>query len=196
MLQEACKGPIEFRLSRRLTSAAGKTTGWRKRPKPAEGAKIWVKFEIAVSTTLLFSTFGESRSSVVAGIECHDRLDALQRVFEHELIHLAETLAWGVSSCAQHNFQTLANRIFGHTAHKHQLVTPREAAAERHNIHLGSRVSFEFEGTRHSGIVNRITRRASVLVSDASGRTYSDGQRYRTYYVPLSMLQNELESRA
>ena len=191
MLQEDCEGRIAFRLSRRMTSAAGKTTRWRKRQTTADGSKPRVEYEIAISTTLLFATFGDGRSGMVVGLECHDRLEALQRVFEHELIHLAEMLAWGASSCFQDNFRMLARQIFGHPATKHQLMTPREVAAQKHNIRVGQRVCFEFEGKRYTGMVNRITRRASVLVPDAAGRLHSDGQRYRTYYVPLSQLHHE-----
>jgi hypothetical protein len=35
------------------------------------------------------------------------------------------------------------------------------------------------------GLVNRITKRATVLVEDAEGQKYSDGLRYKTYYVPI-----------
>jgi len=41
---------------------------------------------------------------------------------------------------------------------------------------------------RHVGRVNRITRRATVLVENPHGALYSAGKRYRTYYVPLPML--------
>ena len=38
------------------------------------------------------------------------------------------------------------------------------------------------------GLVARITRRATVLVPDASGKLYTDGRRYARYYVPLDEL--------
>ena len=40
-----------------------------------------------------------------------------------------------------------------------------------------------------TGIVNKITKRATVLVADSNGMLYSDGQRYERYYVPLSGLE-------
>ena len=58
-----------------------------------------------------------------------------------------------------------------------------------HGIHLGDLVSFEHEGLRRVGRVNRITRRATVLVADAAGRQFSDGKTYLTFYVPLTMLR-------
>jgi hypothetical protein len=37
--------------------------------------------------------------------------------------------------------------------------------------------------------VNRVTKRATVLVPDPAGLEFSDGTRYRPYYVPLSLLE-------
>jgi hypothetical protein len=197
MLRADCDERIAFRLSPRMTSAAGKTTRWRKRKQEPDCLREWLEFEIAISTTLLFGNFGEDRrASIVAGIECQDRLEALQRIFEHELIHLAEMLGWGSSSCSQPNFHAMSKRIFGHNAFQHQLATPRQTAAQRHNVHVGGRVEFVFEGRRYSGIVRRITKRASVLVEDPAGALYSDGRRYRTFYVPPSMLEATGESAA
>ena len=62
----------------------------------------------------------------VGGLECRDRLEALQRIFEHELLHLAEFLAWGRSSCRADNFHRLSRRIFAHEGAFHDLITPRE----------------------------------------------------------------------
>jgi hypothetical protein len=49
-------------------------------------------------------------------------------------------------------------------------------------------VTFNFERPRLTGRVNRITKRASVLVAEPDVVSYSDGLRYRTYYVPLACL--------
>jgi hypothetical protein len=49
-------------------------------------------------------------------------------------------------------------------------------------------VTFNFEGRKLTGRVNRIAKRATVLVADPDGVSYSDGLRYRTYYVPLACL--------
>jgi len=56
-------------------------------------------------------------------------------------------------------------------------------------IRVGSRVRFEFEGQQLEGRVNRITQRATVLVEHTEGARYSDGRRYRKYYVPLGSLE-------
>ena len=48
---------------------------------------------------------------------------------------------------------------------------------------------FTFEGRRLAGRVNRITKRATVLVEDPEGLNYSDGRRYKVFYVPISSLK-------
>lgn len=190
MLLEDGAHPMDFRLSRRLTSAAGQTMRL-VRPIQRQGRRLKkVEYEITVSTTLLFHTFQHvDRKVQVGGLECRDRLEALQRIFEHELLHLAEFLGWGRSNCKAANFHALSRRIFAHDGVYHELVTPREEAGVAYGIVPGDRVTFEHEGVRHAGHVNRITRRATVLVESPTGRLYSDGKRYLTFYVPLPMLR-------
>jgi len=180
--------PLEFRISRRMTSAGGKTTRvTRRRPKKNQPKQ---SFEIAVSSTLLFQTFHDvDRSISVTGIECKDRFEALQRVFEHELVHLLEMLLWKDSSCSRPRFQQIASRWFAHAEHTHQLITPRERALAKFGIQAGDHVCFVFEGQRYQGFVNRITKRATVLVQDPTGTRYSDGHSYRKFYVPVELLQ-------
>ena len=179
--------PLRFRLSRRLTSAAGTTT---KRSKRKLFGTAVVDFEITISTTLLFQTFGDvDRVVTASGVECRDRLDALQRVFEHELIHLAEMLVWSDSNCAASRFQGIARGLFGHREHTHQLITQRERALTRFGLKVGDRVTFRFDGKHYEGILNRVTRRATVLVEDAQGRRYSNGKRYAKFYVSLDLLR-------
>jgi hypothetical protein len=137
---------------------------------------------------MLFEGFRETdRRITVCGVDCGNRLEALQRIFEHELVHLIELLCWESSNCAAPRFQDIAGRLFLHRAHTHSLITRRERAADT-GIRPGSRVIFEFEGLRLKGRVNRITKRATVLVEDATGQKYSDGLRYKTYYVPITRL--------
>ncbi|WP_435015791.1 SprT-like family protein [Tundrisphaera sp. TA3] len=188
-LAEDRAGTLGFRVSSRMTRAGGKTIRTRARPTrkaPAPPAE----YEIAVSSTLLFQTFGDvARPVEVVGLACRDRLDALQRIFEHELIHLAEFLALGTSSCSAEPFQAVARSMFGHLKAVHDLVTPRELAATTHDLGVGHLVSFDHDGLRRIGRINRITRRATVLVESPNGRLFTDGRRYETYYVPLEMLR-------
>ena len=182
------ESPLTFRLSKRMTQAAGKATRWQQRGRLMKSAPA--KYEIAVSTTLLFQTFHDvQRPIVMSGIECRDRLEALQRVLEHETTHLIEFLIWQNSSCSANRFQSIANRFFSHTEHTHQLITPRERAQEKFGIRTGSRVAFRLDGQHYVGFVNRITKRATVLVEDRRGAPYNDGKRYAKYYVPVGQLK-------
>jgi hypothetical protein len=173
---------LTFRLSRRMTKAGGTTARYRT----ASGE---VLYEITVASSMLFDGFGEQdREISVCGLPCSNRLEALQRIFEHEMVHLIEQLCWQNSNCAAPRFQDIAHRHFLHRAHTHQLITRRERAAQS-GIRVGSRVTFLFEGQRLGGRVNRLTKRATVLVEDAQGECFSDGGRYRRYYVPIVHLR-------
>jgi hypothetical protein len=178
--------PLTFRLARRATSRGGSLHRFR-RTTPAPGmASEW--FEMTVSTSLLFDSFGaDGRPVRIGGRECVDRLDALQRIVEHEIIHLVEYLRWGQSSCAGARFRWLVRAVFGHTQADHTLVTPRERAAAG-GVVRGRRVAFLFDGNRYEGIVTRVTRRATVLVPHPSGEPMSDGGRYLRFYVPVAQL--------
>ena len=174
-------GKVRFRLSRRMTRAAGKATRFARPSGTAD-------YELSVSTTLLFDGFGaDDRSAIVAGLPCASRLEALQRIFEHEIVHLIEFVAWQKSSCRGARFRQIASRLFRHKEYTHQLITRRERAAAM-GVVVGSQVAFTLDGQRLVGRVNRITKRATVLVSDPGGQEYSDGSRYTKYYVPLNAL--------
>ena len=182
------KCPLSFRLSRRMTSAGGKTV---REETFLDNGKSRVKYEIVISTTLLYQTFYDvDRTVIVTGVKCDNRFEALQRIFEHELVHLMEMLIWEDSSCSRQRFQSIAKRFFGHLEHTHQLITPRERAVAKFNIRPGDAVAFDYEGRILHGFVNRITKRATVLVESDSGRPYSDGKRYEKYYVPVSTLRH------
>jgi hypothetical protein len=192
MLLEDEAHPIAFRLSRRLVSAAGQTIREVRRTQHKGRLSAKIDYEITISATLLYNTFQEvNRRVTVGGLECRDRLEALQRIFEHELLHLAEFLAWGRSSCRAENFHRLSRRIFAHEGAFHDLITPREQARAAYDIRVGDHVSFEIDGIQHAGRVNRITRRATVLVEDPSGNLFDDGKHYLTFYVPVPLLRKE-----
>ena len=179
---------IQFRWSKRMTSTGGKTVRTTQIDRKTGTSKV--QYEIVLSAPLLFQTFGDLKRPIrVTGVLCSNRLQAMQRILEHELIHLVEMLVWQDSCCAAPRFQSIARRFFGHTEHKHDLITQQERASRKFNIHVGSQVFFQHEGARFVGTVNRITRRATVLVPDSAGQLYQDGQRYRKFYVPLSHLR-------
>jgi hypothetical protein len=176
-----CMERLSFRLSQRMTRAGGKTTYY----------KTDRTYSIALSTELIFKTFGPvEREVVVTGRVCKDRLEATMRIVEHEMIHLLEFLLFDDSSCKQPQFRQLAGNVFGHTGFTHDLVSGVEQAQKVYNIKPGDAVSFAFEGQRHEGIVHRITKRATVLVPDDKGGLRDrQGKRYRKYYVPVQWLK-------
>ncbi|GIW99769.1 MAG: hypothetical protein KatS3mg111_3102 [Pirellulaceae bacterium] len=179
---------MRFRWSKRMTSNGGKTV--RTMGRDPHTRRPFVRYEIVLSATLLFQTFADLRRPVrVSGVLCCNRLQAMQRILEHELVHLAEMLVWGDSCCAAARFHSIAGRLFGHTEHKHELITQLERAQQKFNVTVGSHVEFSMAGKRLAGTVNRITRRATVLVPDPQGQLYDDGRRYTKYYVPLSHLR-------
>ena len=178
---------LHFRWSKRMTSNGGKTVRTVHVDRQTGASRS--SFEIVLSATLLFQTFNDVKRPIrVTGILCHNRLQAMQRIMEHELVHLVELLLWDHSCCLSPRFQRIANRLFGHTEHKHDLITQRERADRQFNIRVGTRVKFCFESQHYVGVVNRITRRATVLVADPSGQLYNDGKKYRKFYVPLAQL--------
>lgn len=182
--------PLDFQLSARLTRSAGVTKRFAPRLRPGEPPAPPTRFEIALSTTLLFQTFRDVQRTIrVNGLVCNDRLEAAQRVFEHELLHLLEMLVWVQSDCDAERFKALAFNCFAHTQTRHDLVTQHERARARFDVRVGDRVAFTFEGVRHAGVVARITRRATVLVESDRGTAYQDGKRYLKFYIPLPMLQ-------
>jgi hypothetical protein len=182
--------PLSFQLSARLTRSAGLTKRYSARQRRGQPPPPASRYEIALSTTLLFQTFRDVERTVrVNGVVCKDRLEAAQRVFEHELLHLLEMLIWVKSSCDADRFKALAWNYFNHTQTRHDLVTQRERARAKFDVQVGNRVAFTFEGVPYIGVVNRITRRATVLVESEHGQSYSDGKKYLKFYIPLPMLQ-------
>ena len=178
--------PVHFRLSKRMTKAGGRTA--QVTPAHHPGRRF---YELSVSTTLLLHSFAgdDHRPITATGITCRDRMEALQRILEHELVHLIEMLLWKTSSCSAKRFQSIALRFFAHTKHTHELMTPGERAFAKFGITPGDHVRFRMAGRVHIGIVNRITKRATVLVQNVRGRLYTDGHRYSTFYVPVERLE-------
>lgn len=176
--------PLSFRLSTRMTTCGGMTTMQRENRRGA-----LPEFEIAIATSPLFDTFKVDAAAKVGGVTCHNRLQALQRIMEHEMLHLAELLLFADSNCNGSQFKRYARQHFGHTESNHRLLTPSDFARKKLGIATGDIVRFEVGGKSLTGIVNRITKRATVLVADSKGTKYTDGKRYSKFYVPLNMLR-------
>lgn len=187
---ERAGGRLGFRLAPRMTRAGGKTFRTRRRVGRGLNAAHETSYEIAISTRLLFLSFDDaSRPVTVCGLPCTDRLCAMQRIMEHEMLHLLEMLVWDASSCAAARFKSMARNIFGHGASTHDLVTPSERAVAKFHLRIGDAVSFEFDGRPLRGTVNRVDRRATVLVESEKGVRYTNGKRYEKFYIPLGMLR-------
>lgn len=177
---------LKFGLSSRMTRIAGKMVTHYPNGNH-EGPR---QFELVLSSSLLFQTFEDVDHTVeVTGRRCQDRLEAMQRVAEHEFVHLIEMLIWNDGNCHQSRFQSIARRYFGHTDYRHALITQRERAAMKFDIRVGDEVRFAHDGHVMKGRVNRITRRATILVPNSKGEQFSDGERYVRYYVPLEKLK-------
>jgi len=176
---------ISFKVSSRMTRIAGKLV-----THYVEGSHQGRRhFELVLSSTLLFQTFEDvNRPVEVTGCRCTNRLEAMQRIVEHELVHLVEMLIWNAGDCSEPRFQSIARRYFIHTDFQHDLITQRERAAIKFNIRVGDQVRFPHEGRYLEGRVNRITRRATVLVPHPQGERFRDGSRYLRFYVPLEKL--------
>jgi hypothetical protein len=56
-------------------------------------------------------------------------------------------------------------------------------------IRPGVKVRFRFDDIERTGVVNRVSKRATVLVEDRQGRRYSDGKHYTKFYVPVQLLE-------
>jgi len=182
LFKRTMAGKVSFSFSPRMTSA---------------GAKVMVfkngLYRLTVSSHLLYQGFKENAPPVtVNGVVCTDRLAVLQRLVEHEMIHLYEFSLFGNSSCKQKRFKEIALAKFGHPETTHRLVTVRQRALTELNMRIGDKVTFEFDGKQVSGFINRITKRATVLVLHPKG-TLRDrqGNRYRRYYVPLRDLTKQ-----
>ena len=130
MVHEDEAHPMAFRLSRRLVSAAGQTIRQVRRVHARRQAGRTRSTTRSRSRRPCFTTRSRTWSarSRSGGLVCRDRLEALQRIFEHELLHLAEFLGWGRSNCRADNFHALSRRIFAHEGAFHDLITPREQA--------------------------------------------------------------------
>jgi len=179
---------INFKFSRRLKSSAGITKCQKNISIPEKQT-----FEIDISADFLFDYHKVDRDIYVNGIKTEDSLDALMLVFEHELCHVLENLQYGKTSCRGKRFKNMAYMLFGHTDVTHALPTNYEINQLNYKLKIGDRAAFEFEGKAMQGIINRINKRATVMVENQNGK-YIDrlGKRYQKFYVPLDMLHKIL----
>ncbi len=158
----------------------------------AGGSSTTPEYEIAISTLLLFQTFDDiDRPVTVTGLRLPRPPGGAPADLRARAAPPRRVPGRGEVELRQAQFQALSEAIFGHASVVHDLVTPREIAAKAHAIRQGDLVAFDHDGTTRVGRVNRITKRATVLVEDPAGRLFSDGRRYATFYVPVNQLRKE-----
>lgn len=181
------KGILKFSLSQRMSRNAGKTVVSKSLKPSTPQQEI---YEIVMAVKFFFNYSQLARDKMVNGIYTSDALNAFQLVLEHEICHLIEFQIFKKSSCKGQRFKTLANNIFGHTDVYHQLPTEGEIAQDIYGFKAGDKVSFEHEGKNYKGIINRVNKRATVMVVNSKG-DYVDklGNRYIKWYVPLGNLK-------
>ncbi|NLJ33340.1 MAG: hypothetical protein GX349_01935 [Firmicutes bacterium] len=180
------KGQILYELSPRMTKSAGKT----KCPKNiGQMQPDEVKVIIAIGVDFFFKYNQLVGSKNVCGLETHNGLEALQIVFEHELIHVLEFLLFHTSSCNKQRFKETAKNIFGHSQSHHHIPTNLTLAREKYGINIGDKVQFVFKDKPLTGLLVNVTKRATVMVENLAGE-YVDknGTKYEKYYVPLERL--------
>ncbi len=180
------EGYMLYELSRRMTVSAGIT----KCPKNISQLNPErVKIRICIGIDFFFRYNQLAAINDVCGIRTSSALEALQIVFEHELIHALEFLLYYKSNCSQERFRVAAGNLFGHTHSHHLLPTNHKIASEIHGIRLGDMVQFEFDGKPLIGVVNKIGKRATVMVKNPNGNyTNNNDEKHLKYYVPLSLL--------
>jgi len=186
LLDKEEKSELSFRISSRMTKSGGSTSKIVKQDQ--------IIYKISISSYLLFQSFLNIKRTIrINGIICKDRLEALQRIFEHEIIHLLELLLYGDSNCSSDRFNTLAKKFFLHTDNKHQLITQEETAYFKFGLEVGDKVSFEYNNKTYIGIINRITKRATVLVKDNENSKHANKEGLLKFYIPLSILNKEIK---
>ncbi len=179
-------GRLHFSLSTRMTRAAGKTNYPRNLAAlPAEQRE----YEIRMGINFFFNYNQLHRDKKVNGINTKDALEALQLVFEHEIVHLIELHCCGESSCHKERFKGLAKNIFGHTDSYHHLPTEKEIACTKYGFNAGDQVCFRHGGKEYRGFIHRVNKRATVMVPDEAG-LFQDrrGEKYSKWYIPIPNL--------
>lgn len=103
---------VDLRFNNRLRRSAGQVFLRSKR-----------KYTIEFSDKVLYRSFEcKGDKYYVEGILCRNRLEALLRVLEHEIIHILEFWFFGTSDCSKDRFLEIAMNIFGHESTVHNLV--------------------------------------------------------------------------
>ncbi|HSW67014.1 MAG TPA: hypothetical protein VLH16_00375, partial [Bacteroidales bacterium] len=161
--QNGFTGVLTFALSTRMTRNAGKISYSRPDHKEEPQQE---NYKITMGIDFFFQYYQLNRDKIVNGVKTGDALEAFQLVFEHELCHLLELHCFKRTSCRQKRFGTLAANIFGHIKSYHQLPTNQEIASVNYGFQIGDKVRFVYDLKEYTGVITRITKRATVMAPD------------------------------
>lgn len=177
------KSGIKVSLSRRMTSAGGKTIFLKKGNSK--------EFEIRISLAILKEYIDSNYKGKICGVDGADVIDGLMLIMEHELCHVLEFSAYGASNCKGRRFKAMAWKLFRHGTSTHEVISQKSSQGVS-NIRVGQKVAFIYKGNSYSGVVAGINKRATVMVKDSKGQ-YKDkkGDTFNKWYVPLTMLKGE-----
>jgi hypothetical protein len=174
-------GTLRVGFSNRLRRTAGKT---RRLSKTRNAVQA---YEISINKQLLMDQSPtQARPAKVGGLLCADADEVLMRILEHEMVHLAEYIAWGVSDCDAFQFQSIVMRFFGHTTKSHELLGSSTRTILAADYRVGQYVTFSLAGAAVEGKIVAITENLIIEVP-TRGAQRSEHTVYR-YSVPPALV--------
>lgn len=154
------RGTLTFELSNRMKTSAGKCIMSNN------------DFIIRIAKHMLLQTFNNDSPSLVNGIPCENRVEALLLVFEHELIHLAiysmnmRLPKTPIYSSHGAFFKQLALAYFQHTKVKHNLLSVAASFQTKTDFSINQQVSFVFKKQTLTGKITKLNpKRAAIQTS-------------------------------
>ena len=151
-----------------------KTAGWCQTRKGYGTSKCFITMSFPMG--LYGKMFTKEEKSLHAnGIFCVDRLNCLQVVFEHELMHalmdlygytnkISKGRGKAIYSAHGYLFKCMVKSYFGHTDIKHNLLGEDAThMIKKSDIRKGMEVSFAGRGMKYIGIVEKLNPKTVVI---------------------------------
>lgn len=154
-------GKIIFELSNRLTKTGGTYT--------RDGLFTYL---IKISSYKLNQLTPQNISNVTAqGLHPKDRVEALQLIFEHELIHVIISIFTNEIESHGQLFKDLAFNLFGHTKITHgitdtalsQLNPDQKQMKNKDDFHLNQIVYFIYKDQKLAGKIIKLNRKRAKI---------------------------------
>jgi hypothetical protein len=133
----------------------------------------------------LFTQKGSNKLLKTNGIICRDRLECLQLVFEHELVHLIMHL-WNyydksgdLYSSHGKLFQCMTKSLFDHTDYRHELFNEFEEGTEfitKKVAFVGMDVYILVDGKNIYGKITKVNPKKAIIQTES-------GKMYKSSYV-------------